>query len=120
MDTHELTIGFLNELQEDDVGLWAIIWAIRYALNDNNYPSTEQDKSDPADVRSMTMEVVRELLATGRVSAGYYDPDGGGIIPWNLPAHEIVPRINSAWDSLGREPNIGVVVLFSEKSRQDE
>jgi hypothetical protein len=109
---NELRTRLLNECRADEVGLWSIIWEVRYALNRNRYPGKEDDSADPRGVRIITMELVKELIASGQVQVGCYSPDGSGIVPWTIPAEQIVARINLEWDSLGREPNIGEVAVF--------
>jgi hypothetical protein len=113
IDLHQIKNGIFQEFHEDDVGLWSILWDVRYALNGGTYPGPGEDRSDPREVRRLTMSLVRELLESGKVWAGFPTPDGRGFVPWKLTPDEAVARINAAWDALGREPNIGDIVWFA-------
>jgi hypothetical protein len=114
MDEELLFSTLLRSCQEGELGLWAIIWEVRFALNNQQNPEWERDQSTPVQVRHLTMQMVRRLLVSGQVQAGYYGPDGSGVTRWNLPPDEIVKKIETEWDSLDRDPNIGEVVLFLE------
>lgn len=92
----------LEEAKEDEVGLWYIISGLR----------DDCGVVDPLENRRVTLEVVKELLEAGHVQAGYYSPDGTGFEPWPLSPREVIARINSEWDALGREPNIADIVIF--------
>lgn len=97
---------FLDEIIEeakvDEVGLWFIVGGVRDDLGIKG----------PALLRIATMQCVKQILASGEVVAGYYKPDGSGIEVWNLEHEEIVSRIEEAWNQLGRDPNIGEIVVF--------
>ncbi len=99
---HELLSELIAETKEDEVGLWLIIARLR-----NHFGIT-----DPAVIRTRTLDCVRELLESSEVVAGYYKVDGSGVSPWNMPIPKIVSRIDREWDELGREPNIGDIVVF--------
>src|SRR6266851_4001515 len=103
IDLNQLKRELLSECEEDHVGLWSIIWRIRYALNDGVYPTPEDDRADPLEVRRITMQLVQDLLEADQVQAGFPTPDGKGFRPWSLEPSEIVARINSEWDALDRE-----------------
>jgi len=94
--------GLIEEAKVDEVGLWFIISRIR----------DEMEVSDRDRLRKVTMLCVKNLLASGEVRAGYYRPDGSGFEKWNLEPHDIVGLIDRQWDELGREPDIGEVVVF--------
>jgi hypothetical protein len=98
----------IAEAQEDEIGLWLIIATLRNDLQ----------VTDPALIRSKTLDCVRELLESGEVVAGYYKTDAGGIESWDMPIAKIVSRIDREWDELGHEPNIGDIVVFVGKRRQ--
>jgi hypothetical protein len=107
VDRMELTDRLLDELmaeaKADEVGLWFIIAALR----------EEYGVKDTAQRRLLTLSLVQRLLDSGQVVAGYYHPDGSGaIIPWKMSTVEVLSRIISEWDSLGRDPSIGEVVVF--------
>jgi hypothetical protein len=107
----EILAQLLQECEDDHVGLWSILWQVRYALNENDYPC--DDRADPREVRKITMELVHALLESGQVQAGFPAPDGKGFVPWSLSSEETITRIKSEWDVLGREPNIGEIIWFS-------
>jgi len=95
---HEL----IAEAKEDEVGLWLVIAKVRKQLG----------VSDDHAVRESTMLCVRRLLESNEVEAGYYNPDGAGVEIWKLDVGEVIARIEAGWEALGREPNIGEVVVF--------
>jgi len=100
----------IAEAKADEVGLWFIIAALR----------DEYRVEDAAQRRLVTLNVVQRLLDSGQVFAGYYNPDGSGaIIPWKMSNADVLSRIISEWDSLGRDPNIGEVVVFVSNGRSD-
>jgi len=117
VDLERVKRGVLKEGTEDYVGLWMIIWQIRYILNGGGYPSQREDRADPLQVRRLTLALVQELLEQGLVEAGAPTPDGKGFKPWPLEPHEVVGRIQSEWDTLGREPNIGEIVWFTDTEK---
>ena len=98
----DLVRELVAEARQDEVGLWLIVHKLR-----NDYGLT-----DPVALRAETLNLVRRLLESGEVVAGYYKPDGSGVGPWNIAIPEIVGRIDSEWDALGHEPDIGDIVIF--------
>src|SRR5947209_13482420 len=93
----------LTECADDYFGLWSILWRVRNLTGE----------ADPAVRRRQTLELVRSLLESGRVRAGFPTPDGAGFRPWTLSPAEAVARIAAEWDALGREPNVGDIVWFT-------
>ena len=103
---HDLIIKeLLLECYDDHVGLWAIIWVFREELQ----------VADLGERRRMTMEIVRYMLGTGLVQAGFPTSDSTGFNPWDTSPTETIARIESEWDKLGHEPNIGDIVWFTAK-----
>lgn len=100
--SHGLISELIREAKVDEVGLWLIIAKLR----------DEGGITDPALVRVTTLDFVREFLDSGQVVAGYYSPDGNGIAIWDMPTADVVSRIIAEWDALGREPDIGDIVIF--------
>jgi hypothetical protein len=94
IDLNQVRREVFEECREDPVGLWSIIWQIRYALNDGTYPRREDDRADPAEIRRLTLGVVQELLESGLVQAGFPTPDGRGFKPWPLALAEVMARIS--------------------------
>lgn len=93
----------LAECADDYVGLWSILWQIRYRTGE----------AEAIVRRRQTLELVRSLLESGRVQAGFPTPDGAAFRPWTLSPAEAVARIAAEWDALDREPNIGEIVWFT-------
>jgi hypothetical protein len=120
IDWNQLKRNVLAECKDDYVGLWSILWQLRYVLNGGTYPLQEDDRADPADVRSLTLKLVREFLESGLVQAGSPTSDGRGFQPWLLSPSEAIARIDSEWEALGREPNIGDIVWFTTTEKGDQ
>ena len=96
----ELLPALIDEAKADEVGLWLI-------------PATLRDElgiTDPELLRAMTLDYVRRLLESGEIVAIWYAAHG--IAPSHMSIPEIVSRIDRQWDELGREPNIGDIVVF--------
>lgn len=99
----ELTESFLLEAEEDCVGLWQIVKHVKEDLSIEG----------SADVREMTIAVVRKLLESG-AQAGDSPYTKGRFMPWREQgATEVIKRIEKEWDALGRDPNIPDIVWFS-------
>jgi hypothetical protein len=94
----------ISEAKSDEVGLWFILSRLR----------DELDITDPKLLKDLTLQTIAELLHTGEVAAGWYKPDRTGVERWNMPLPDILSRISSEWERLGREPNIGEIVIFVE------
>lgn len=98
----ELISELIAEAKADEVGLWLIISSLRDAGG----------ITDPTQLRAATLNVVRRFLDSGEVAAAIYSQDGNGIAIWDIPTDDVIVRISTEWDALGREPNIGDVVIF--------
>jgi hypothetical protein len=97
----------LAECWDDEVGLWYIV--------DHVYDDLGVE--DSAEVRRMTMQLVRELLETGKIIAGWYAPRDSGLPPWRIVGwpgsiDDILARIEVEWDKLGRDPTVAEVVIL--------
>jgi hypothetical protein len=91
---------FLSECDDDYVGLWSLIWSIKNA------------GTTSTDVRNTTVSILQHLLAAGLIIAG--EPtEVGDFEAWPGGTVEIIRRIETAWDQLGREPDIGDIVWFT-------
>jgi hypothetical protein len=116
----ELKEHLNSECEQDEVGLWMIVRSLRDDLGMN----------DAAQIRRSTLQLVRELLETGQIVAGWYAPPDSGlpvwqIVPWAGSIDDILARISREWDRLGREPNLGEIVILQAKpedgqSQQEE
>ncbi len=98
----KLISELIDEAKADEVGLWLVISKLRDV----------HGIVDPALIRSTTLDYVRALLESGQVVAGYYKPDASGFAEWDKPLPEIISRINTEWNDLRREPDIGDIVIF--------
>lgn len=103
MALNEALESLVDECHEDHVGLWEVVNAARFDLGAQN----------PTETRSLTLQLVRSLLAQRGMQVGHPAPDGRQFISWNLPADEAVQRIEQEWSALGREPNIGEIAWFT-------
>jgi hypothetical protein len=97
----------ITEARADEVGLWLIIAKLRDACG----------ITEPTKLRAATLDFVCKFLDSGQVVAGYYRPDGSGIAIWDMPTGDVISRISDEWHGLGREPNIGDIVIFVGKPR---
>lgn len=113
VDLDRLQAELLQECKEDHVGLWTFLWVVRHALNDGAYPTKERDKADPTEVRRLSLELVRRLLKSGLVQAGFPTADGRGFVPWRMAPADVLKRIEAEWNGLGHEPNMGDIVWFT-------
>src|SRR5438128_1634845 len=84
--------SLVEECHEDHVGLGRIVNAVRFDLGSGN----------PTEIRTMTLRLVRSLLAERGVQVGHPAPDGRHFIAWNLPLDQAVSRIEKEWSALGR------------------
>ncbi len=97
---------FLTEIidaaKADEIGLWFILGRLRADLG----------VEDSVLLQVATLQCVSPLLASGAVVAGYYRPDSSGIEVWDMEPERVVSRIKQAWNALGREPDIGEIVVI--------
>lgn len=101
---------FLDEIIEeakfDEIGLWFIVRRICDDLG----------VVQPALLQAATLQCVNLLLASRAVVAGEYKSDGSyEFEEWNMEPERIISRIEKAWNELGREPDIGEIVVFVGK-----
>ena len=99
-----------NELLEDQVGLWNLLSRVKAITPDSN------------QWMQLTLEIVMHLLSTNEVLAGQFRlvsdvPKKGYCFElWNLSCGEAVERIRCEWERLGREPTMGEIVYFIDRS----
>lgn len=98
----KITESLIDEACEDEVGLWLVIAMVRDDLLIHK----------PEEVRAVTLDIIQRMLESGRTQAGFYHPDGSGTVRWQGSNSEILSRIDEDWTHLGREPNIGEVVVL--------
>ncbi|MGP1386326.1 MAG: hypothetical protein ACTS2F_22390 [Thainema sp.] len=135
---------FIIEGTEDYVGLWQIISGLK-----EKFP-----QANSAEIRSMTVEAIREVLETGFMHLGMFESKAEKISEaksrtysssdgnpreaiqqlwelhsgknleykvWDLDIDSSIQRIETEWDELGREPNIGEIAWLetSEKGEKE-
>jgi len=98
-----LASSFVDECQDDFVGLWAILWEVK-----QNFPSL-----DPGEAKVTSLEIVRRMLTTKRISAGDFDSQKQFVVfPDSMSDEAILAELDRRWIALGREPDIGEVAWF--------
>lgn len=100
---------FLVECTDDYVGLWSVIRRIKHAL--------KEESSE--NIRAISVALIRGFLEPGLIKAGM-PRITGEFEEWQFGPEEIVQRIESEWDKLGREPNIGDIVWFTSTKAGDD
>lgn len=103
MTADDVLESLVEECEEDHVGLWRIVNAVRFDL----------DSKCPSEIHSVTLRLVRTLLAERGVRVGQPTPDGRQFISWELSPEQAVNQIDKEWTALGRDPNIGEVAWFT-------
>ena len=91
-----------EECHEDYVGLWELVKDVKRAF----------PEASAREVQKTTLELVRDLLSTGRAVAGDLSNDGD-FCDWRLSVDLCVARVREEWDRLGHEPNIAEVVWLT-------
>ncbi|WP_218080291.1 hypothetical protein [Anthocerotibacter panamensis] len=109
MSLQSIRDSILIECSEDFVGLWSIAWRLRNRLKE----------TDLFRIRQQTMQIVQDLLFADLIQAGTISDRELEV--WEITPSEIISRIESEWDILGREPDIGEIVWFvaTEKGEQE-
>ena len=98
---------------EDEIGLWEVIHDIK-----SQYPEIK-----PPEIKSMTLEAIREILETGFMKIatyGYVDNQEPPYEIWDLDIDSIVRRLEKEWDELGREPIIADIAWLINTKKGDK
>lgn len=103
MTPDDVLESLVEECQEDHVGLWRVVNAVRFDLGSQN----------PLETRTMTLRLVHRLLDERGMQVGHPAPDGRHFIAWSLATDQAVSRIEKEWSALGRDPDIGEVAWFT-------
>ncbi len=103
MTPEEVLDSLVEECQEDHIGLWRIVNAVRFDLG----------SADAGQTRTLVLRLVRRLLQERGIQVGWPAPDGRHFIPWDLTPDQAIHRIEKEWSALGREPNIGELAWFT-------
>jgi hypothetical protein len=85
--------NFYQELHEDYVGLWEIVGRV-----------SQDAELAQSEVRKSVLSIVADLLRRENVVAGKFK--SRRFVEWNEVPEQVIKRIDQAWDSLGRSPNI--------------
>jgi hypothetical protein len=104
----ELEKGVLDECYDDVVGLWSVIWDVRYRM----------PKASDSEIRSVAMRIIVDLLSSQKIWAGHPTSDGRGFVYWDMSPMAAVKKISDEWDRLSQEPNVGEIVWFTAKKKQ--
>jgi len=95
----------LDYCSTDYMGLWVIVWNVTHAHTSQNPREIVQKK---------TLKVIEEMLKNGWIEIGVlilHDAEVN-FQPLKLSVKEAINYINSEWELLGREPDIGEVCWF--------
>ncbi|HTU16473.1 MAG TPA: hypothetical protein VMG10_00295 [Gemmataceae bacterium] len=95
--------SLVEECQEDHVGLWRIVHAVRPDLG----------SADPGQTRALALRLVRSLLQERGMEFGFPAPDGRHFLPWDSTLEQAIHCIEDEWIALGCEPNIGELAWFT-------
>lgn len=95
----------IAEARIDEVGLW---WFVKEA-------TVTLGMKEPDDIRGAALHGVRQVLANGDIVAASYADNECGYDVWGGTVDEIVAGIEKVWDELGREPDIGDIVVFIDR-----
>ena len=97
----EIVKDFMDEAQDDIVGLWEVINEARDRLG-----------ASAAGLKGASLEIVGLMLEAGFV-AGDPPYSAGGYRPWPVQDRAyVLDRIDREWQALGREPNIPDIAWF--------
>jgi hypothetical protein len=110
MTTHDIVEVLAEECQDDHVGLWRIVDAVRLDLG----------LTDPDQIRSATLGLVRSLLDEPGIRAGHPTPKGRQFTTWKLTPQQVIGRIEEEWSALGRDPDIGEITWFTSVAEPDD
>ena len=101
-DLASLKRDLLAECEDDHVGLWAVI----------GYVEDEMPGADEVKLRQATLALLKDLLESGQIHAGFPDSNGTDFHAWPFPAETVIQHIESRW-KLGFRPRPGEIVWFT-------
>ncbi len=112
------SIEFLSDCSDDEWAeeLWKLIWIIRYIMNGDEYPTDQAEVANSVVVQRIALNVIEELLRSGQIQAwftNYPITDTYQREPATSSVGEILKRIATEWDALGREPSMCEIAAFS-------
>jgi hypothetical protein len=104
--TESLKQNVIAECEDDHVGLWSIVRDVREEL----------PEASESEIRRETLELLYELLKSGRIEAGFPDSNGRSFHRWPFPPRAIIDRIEAGWRP-GTWPAIGEIVWFTSPGK---
>lgn len=99
----DLKRDLLAECEDDHVGLWAVI----------RYVEDQMPEADEAKLRQATLALLKDLLGTGQIQAGFPDSNGRDFHPWPFPTETVIQHIESRWKLDSPRPRPGEIVWFT-------
>uniref|UniRef100_UPI003AA993E5 hypothetical protein n=1 Tax=Thalassoglobus sp. TaxID=2795869 RepID=UPI003AA993E5 len=99
---HNILNELIDEAKLDEVGLWYVLYQVR----------SDFGVGEPELIKDMTLKYVREMLDPGEVCVGNYSTITNCFEEWNLSPDQVVSRIDRDWELLGRDPDIGEIVII--------
>ncbi|MDI3467380.1 MAG: hypothetical protein OJF50_006201 [Nitrospira sp.] len=84
---------FLTFCADDYTGLESALRKVEKAHAD----------ASPMEQRARTLELIREMLGRGYIQAGDLPGAGESWTPWPLSTDEIIARVATEWEKLGKE-----------------
>ncbi len=101
-----IVADFEKEAASDFIGLWQLIRAVKKNL----------EKNEDEKLQSLTLDLLKRMLYRG-FRVGYLSSSGSKLDPWpDQQPVRVATRIQSEWNALGREPNIGDIAWFDYKN----
>lgn len=98
----QIVEDFVREAKVDYVGLWQICNAV----------ATEFQPLDTQEIRRLSIIVINKLLDAELQAVDL--TEAGGCQPWESQDRDyVIVRIESAWNKLEGDPDIGDVVWFN-------
>jgi hypothetical protein len=95
--------GWSKICSEDYVGLWSIVHDVKIQCGDG------------PDLQENTLSIIRKLLTENEVVAGrFHNHD---FVRWHDPVDEVLQKIATAWQQIGRDPTIGEIAWFTSKDQ---
>lgn len=91
---------------------WVMAADVAWIITDGFSSSSEEQ------IFETSLGVIRIVLDRGLMEVG--DVTDEGFVPWELPAHEALTRVEHKWRELGRFPDLGEVCWLANTDLGDE
>lgn len=105
----ELKNDFLEGCKIDWSGLWHLPWLL--------YEDFQIEENEI--VQRITLGLIRDLLMENLIVVGDLDWDAGELVPWDGSIDEIIARIATEWDELGRAPDLLEIAWITTTEKGD-